>query len=236
MENILEFNPNFVFKDWCNDELIYLEDVENYKFYNKEVYHEKFKVPLSNVIGTKHWGYAGRTWLDLPYNMKRFHKDYNINSFLNFYKSDSFFNNDISYAKFGDNFFITGGNHRTCQAKFSDIEYIETFVTEHIFDQEMYGAFKFLKSENLNPEILSQSGKYYRFNNWVITINNQSFHFKEFNQVKFFIELYQKSKPNFYKKIYHRFFKKELNGFFREDEEINNLTGEIILHKLKTFN
>ena len=46
-EQILKsFNPNFIIKDWCNTMVISAEEIELFKFYNKEVSLGNQKVAL----------------------------------------------------------------------------------------------------------------------------------------------------------------------------------------------
>lgn len=52
-----------------------------------------------------------------------------------------------SYHKYGDDFYIGEGNHRSCISKFIGRETIRGIVTEHFFDHELFEAYNSLIAE-----------------------------------------------------------------------------------------
>ncbi|REC45787.1 hypothetical protein [Chryseobacterium sp. 5_R23647] len=237
MENVKKFNPNFEVEEWCFETLKKVESVEYYKFYNSTIEHKKYVVPVDKIVGTTHWSYIGRRWIDLPYQMKRFRNHYNVNSFLEFVKTEDFTNNDLSYIKYGDCFFISGGNHRTSQAKFSNLKNITTEVIEFVFDKKMYNIFQFLKSEGLNP-IISEGGdgKHYDFCSWTIQMNTKKLYFHSFKAIQKFVNTYIEVLPNIINVVIARLSKSVPLYSYNEQQDYSHLKYSIILHKLKTKN
>lgn len=233
-ENLKKFNPNFKIKSWCYDRLKSTVEVENYKFYNNTIEHENYYVPINKIVGTTHPDYIGEKWVDLIYRMKRFRKHYTAKTFLEFALTDNFTEDDIRFEKYDNYFFTSAGNHRTCQAKFSNLKNINTYVKEYIFDSKMYEAFQFLLSEKLVPVINeNREGKYYRFSSWKIYLNSKEYHFQSFSAIEKFIEHYKIYVPNFTNNIVARFSKKEILFSYNEEKDYAHLKHAIILHKLK---
>ena len=232
--NVKRFNPNFIIEDWCYDRLLCLNELDNYKFYNSRIEYDNYIVPVEKIVGTTHFNYIGRTWVDLPYQMKRFHDYYTVNNFLEFVKTEDFDKNDLGYIKYGDLFFISGGNHRTCQAKFSNLKSIKAHVVEFIFDDKMFNIFNYLKNENLKPEIeMGGGGKYYRFNSWIIKLNSRKIYFKSFAAIEKFIGLYEFIIPSWKNTLLAKWSKKEFLHVYSEEKDYNHLKNSIIMHKIK---
>ena len=214
-EQILKsFNPNFIIKDWCNTMVISAEEIELFKFYNKEVSLGNQKVALKDVIGTTHSSYNGKgpfsepcTWIEFIGRLKRFKEGYyTADEFIKYFNSEKFYKNHnsepIFYSKYGDKYIIDGGgNNRTVQAKFCDIEYIIAKVEEWILDKEMLEIYEKLQVERLFPKIGGEiKGKdvyrYERQDNWELKIGGNHFMFFNYEAIKNFIELYDKTYIN----------------------------------------
>lgn len=233
LENVKKFNPNFEIMDWCYEKLKSVEGVENYKFYNSEKEIKDYLVPVEKIVGTTHVKYIGRKWIDLPYKMKRFSDFYNVNNFLNFTETENFTKSGIYYIKYGDLYFTGAGNHRTCQAKFSNLMHIKTDLIEYIFDFKMFQIFNFLTNENLMPIIKEGGyGKYYRFSSWKIYVNSKEYFFQSFEAIEKFVKYYKDYSPSFFNNIIARLSKQEIFFSYNEQKDYTHLKNAIILHKL----
>lgn len=233
LENVKKFNPNFEIKDWCYERLRSVEDVENYKFYNSEREIKDYLVPVEKIVGTNHVSYIGRKWIDLLYNMKRFSEYYNVNNFLSFTETENFTRSGIYYIRYGDLYFTGGGNHRTCQAKFSNLKYIKTDLIEYIFDIKMFDIFNFLIEENLMPIIKEGGhGRYYRFSSWKIYMNSKEYYFQSFEAIEKFVKYYKDYSPSFFNNIVAKLSKQEILFSYNEQKDYTHLKSAIILHKL----
>lgn len=235
---LIQFNSSFKIKEWCFEKTIYIEDFKDYKFYNREIYHEEYDVPIGKVIGTDHIDYIGKRWIDLLGNMKRFNSDWNKINFLEFTKTPEFYNG-YSYAKYGDAFFVTQGNHRNCEAKFSELKSLRVPITEYILDVEMLENWNFLNDERFLPVINNgHYGVYYRTLSWTIIINQESVLFHDFEAVKKFITHYREMKLTIQELCYFFFANKGLlfnkNNialYYRVSDNYNQLNKLIIDHK-----
>ena len=231
----IKFNPNFVKEDWCFEKLISEKEIDNFSFYNDSIFHESFVVLIKNVVGTSHDRYVDKTWIELIGRMKRFDKKYNKENFLKFSKSNEF-KKGYSYAKYGEQFIITGGNHRNCQARFSNIDIVNTCVTEHLFDYKMYECYKYFEKELLNPKIEGAlGGKYYINLPWTLTVNQKELFFTSFSIIEKFYLLYKEIKPKRIDLLFYRIFKrKKVSAIkhFNEQSDLSIIKDQIVLHKI----
>ena len=224
IENIKAFNPNFVIEDWCYETLQSPTKVENYRFYNTSISKGIKEVPLDKVVGTSHDSYIGSTWISLVKNMKRFSDYYSAENFIEFISKDSSYQKDFSYEKYGDEYFVSQGNHRNCEAKFSGLKTIVTDVTEHILDIEMLDTFQYLQEEGLSPkkekenyslmEDSEDRSIFYRTSGWKIKMLGTTYTFKDFKAIQKFIFLY-----------------KEKEYWFEEKRDYKSLEAIIIQYK-----
>jgi hypothetical protein len=238
MKFLAQFNSDFKIKEWCFEKTIYIEDFKDYKFYNSEVYYKDYDVPIDKVIGTDHFSYVDRRWIDLLGNMKRSKSKWNKENFLEFSKTTEFVNG-YSYAKFGNSYFVTQGNHRNCEAKFCELESVKVPVTEYVLDVDMLKAWRFLQKESLLPIIDNgHTRKYYRTLNWTIIINKKEIIFHDFEAIKKFITHYKKTKITIKELCYFFFEKKGLllkknksETYYRTSHDYNQLNKLILEHK-----
>lgn len=233
LQNVKKFNPNFQIENWCYENLKRVEEVENYKFYNDTKVIKNYFVAVDKIVGTRHERYIGKRWLDLPYSMKRFYDYYTVDNFLNFSHTDDFTRKGMGYEKYGDYFFTSGGNHRTCQAKFSGLKNIKVDITENIFDQRMFDVFNFLINEGLMPIISEcRCGKHYRSCSWTIHMNSREYYFQSFSTIVKFVDYYRTYAPSLVNNIFARFSKKEILFSYNEEKDYVHLKNAIILYKL----
>ena len=240
IENVKAFNPNFVIEDWCYETLQSPTEIKNYRFYNTSVSRGIEEVPLNKVVGTSHASYIGRTWISLVKNMKRFSNCYNAENFIEFINKDSSYQNGFSYEKYGDEYFVSEGNHRNCEAKFSGLKIIATNITEHILDTKMLEAFQYLEEEGLSPkkekEFFSPIGDenrgiFYRTSGWKINILGTTYTFKDFKAIQKFIFLYKEIEPTFFNRLKIKFKKQEKEYWFEEKRDYKSLEAVIIQYK-----
>jgi hypothetical protein len=121
----------------------------------------KSVVPLKEVIGSTHDSYnnsyktykpGSRTWLDMLNSLERY--DTNFKDFQGSFKAlkDFVENNpdggkELKYYKFGKEFIISGGNHRTCFGKMLEGDCFVAPVEEYYFDNELYGLYQELRKK-----------------------------------------------------------------------------------------
>lgn len=241
IENIKAFNPNFVIEDWCYETLQSPTKVENYRFYNTSISKGIKEVPLDKVVGTSHDSYIDSTWISLVKNMKRFSDYYSAENFIEFISKDSSYQKDFSYEKYGDEYFVSQGNHRNCEAKFSGLKTIVTDVTEHILDIEMLETFQYLREEGLSPkkekenyslmEDSEDRSIFYRTSGWKIKMLGTTYTFKDFKAIQKFIFLYKEIEPTFFNRLKIKFKKQEKEYWFEEKRDYKSLEAIIIQYK-----
>lgn len=231
-KNLRRFNPNFEIEEWCYAKLLSEEKIENYPFYNKSRMLKNQLVPLLNIIGTTNDSYVGKRWIDLPYNMKKFSDKYNVENFMQFLAASKIQNKQFNFIKYGDNYIISGCNHRTCQAKFSNIESVYSSTEEYIFDSEMYEIFQILSNEGLSPKIdMGSNKKYYRDSYWEISINNKVICFSNFLCINKFVQHYNKYAANLRDRIIQKFSTRKILNWYNESSDYKNLKNEIVIYK-----
>jgi hypothetical protein len=233
---LAQFNSEFKIKEWCFEKTIYIEDFENYKFYNSEIYYKEYDVPIEKVIGTDHVDYIDRRWIDLFGNMKRSKSYWSKVNFLEFAKTSEF-SKGYSYAKFGDAYFVTQGNHRNCEAKFSELQSVRVPVTEYILDVEMLENWNFLNKERFLPIIEDGYNRvYYRTFKWTLTVCQEKIIFHDFEAVKRFITHYKKIKMTIKESFCfflqdNRLLSKGNEAYYRISDNYNQLNYFIYKHK-----
>lgn len=229
------FNPNFIIKDWCYENLKSPQDIQYYQFYNKEKYHNEYLIPLNKVVGTKHQSYIGRKWIDLVRKMKRFKEYYTSENFIEYLYFNPSSISNWGYAKYGDEYIIVEGNHRTCEAKFSNLEYVKTYLVEYILDEEMLELYKYLIEIGLSPVIdEGEKNKIYNRNSaWKIFINNEMYTFFGFLAIQKFVKIYKETSISFINHLKSIFFDiSKIDKFYKEKDDYTKLKSIIIRHKI----
>ncbi|WP_374174545.1 hypothetical protein [Flavobacterium tructae] len=236
ISSLAQFNSDFKMKEWCFEKTIYIEDFEDYKFYNRTIYHENYNVPINKVIGTNHFSYINRRWIDLLGNMKKSKSFWNKENFLEFSKTAEFLN-EYRYAKFGDSYFVTDGNHRNCEAKFCELKSVRTPVSEYILDIDMLKNWRFLNEEGFLPIIEDGHNRtYYRTFKWTLIINQERIIFRDFEAIKKFTAHYKKMKITT-KELFSFFlqnkglFLRIIETYYSVSDDYNQLNRLIHKHK-----
>ena len=215
-----------------------MSDIENIQFYNSSVYHEKYKVPIKNIIGTSHVDYTNKTWLEVLGGLKRF-SNWTKDKLLEYVKSNEQYIG-LSYAKYGNHFIISQGNHRSCLAILSGLEYIETDVSEFILDKHLLDTYNKLIELNLFSS--SFDFQNVRTNDptkrvWTLNLNNIDIYIRNQNSLDYFLELYESIDINWmsvYSASIKRFFNRLDDYFYISvctKEDVDKLISDIILHK-----
>ena len=173
--------------------------------------------------------------------MKRFSDYYSAENFIEFISKDSSYQKDFSYEKYGDEYFVSQGNHRNCEAKFSGLKTIVTDVTEHILDIEMLDTFQYLQEEGLSPkkekenyslmEDSEDRSIFYRTSGWKIKMLGTTYTFKDFKAIQKFIFLYKEIEPTFFNRLKIKFKKQEKEYWFEEKRDYKSLEAIIIQYK-----
>ncbi|MEL4308950.1 hypothetical protein [Joostella sp. CR20] len=185
------------FEEWYYDKLIYYNDYPNIDYWKTlpHTYHEASDVPLKKVIGTNHINYANNTWLENLGCLKRFSSYYTREYSTKYFDSEDRKPTN-SYAKFGDDYIITEGNHRTHSAKFLGYESIKGHVTEYFFDHELFNSVNDYKKEKLS---LTIPDNIYSEAIWNLEIENIQIYIHGYKMLKSFIQLYKDTPPSWYK-------------------------------------
>ena len=178
-------------------------------------------------LGWKFWG-----------GLKRF-SNWTKDRLLEYIKSNEQYIG-LSYAKYGNHFIISQGNHRSCLAILSGLEYIETDVSEFILDKYLLDTYNKLIELNL----LSSSFDFQnvRTNDptkrvWALNLNNIDIYIRNQNSLDYFLELYESIDINWmsvYSASIKRFFNRLDDYFYISvctKEDVDKLISDIILHK-----
>jgi hypothetical protein len=147
VERLEPLNQNYKSENWYFSNV---RKLENHLFYEK--YSQKgdgFEIndfDLSQIKGTYHENYCGITWIEMLGSLKRF-KQISIG---NSEKINSFINNPlgIKLKKYDTDYYIIGGNHRFCIAKFLNMPISKVFVEEYVLDDTYLKISNFIKKYN----------------------------------------------------------------------------------------
>lgn len=108
------------------------QDLDNFQFYYYEgcTYEE---ICIKKVIGSTHINYIHKSWLEMLSNLKRHKTDCDVELIRQIILRE---NNDKSVCQYNDNYYITEGNHRFCQAKFLGISKVYCSVSKYKFNHQ----------------------------------------------------------------------------------------------------
>ncbi len=131
------------FPDWGNGRVKRPEDVPDYEYYKAlNASHPKRQtVPVNQIVGTDHPSYIGLTWNEMLVYLKR---NFVADVTAAYREFDSPGPEPVHFAKYGNQYFILAGNHRSCMAKFGSRPEVSALVTEHVFDSELFTARTYL--------------------------------------------------------------------------------------------
>lgn len=240
LKRLVKFDENAVIQVKWSEKVIAESDIPNLQFYNSCFYYEKHRVPIKDVIGTSHGDYANLSWLQILGGLKRF-RDWTKESFLDYIENNKTEYVGFSFAKYGNKYVVTQGNHRTCFAVLSNIKYVETNVCEYYFDEHLYIVYNWLK----NNKLLSE---FFDFNNvktsrpterlWVLNLNNRDVYIRNQNSLDYFLKLYQSTSLNWknyrFTPLRRKFVQLEEHLYISiySEADVDKLVDDIILHKI----
>ncbi|WP_103072200.1 hypothetical protein [Aquimarina sediminis] len=218
------------FHDWYNDTLVFYDSMPNLAYWktlpSKQLGY--INVPLNKVIGTSHISYADSTWLENLGCLKRFSSYYTKEYCSDYFNSDEK-KTGISYAKFGDDYIITQGNHRTHIARFLRYKCIKGDVQEYFFDYELYNTVNQYKKEKLDLDLGDRN--LFRRTMWKTKIDSVKIFIHGYEMLKQFLSLYQSTKPSWIQSKKMRFINSlgfQLERDFIHIEKEENFKNEII--------
>lgn len=184
--------------DWYNDVLIYSKNLPKLKFWrtlpSKNLGY--VNIPLNQVIGTDHINYSSKKWLENLGCLKRF-SNYYTNENCKKYFDSHVKKTGISFSKFGDNYIVTEGNHRTHIARFLGYQFIKGDVQEYFFDDNLYNTIEEYQRENLPLNL--DGSNLNRGRIWKTRIDDISFFLHGYDILRQFLYLYKSSKPSWIK-------------------------------------
>lgn len=142
----LEVNPENV--PWKNNQVLCYNSIMNKEYWDEVRITSNEKVELNKIIGTYHSDYFNKSWLEMLGCLKRIDSStLNREHVLKVLEEKRM---DISLHKFGESYFISGGNHRVCMSKFlgNKTLLIET-VYHHQFNNRRFEIDEMLKKRKI---------------------------------------------------------------------------------------
>lgn len=130
---IKDFKPDFRSRSWHNDMVL------DYKKFKKNHKYSIGKKPTTvenfnpdKITGSSHDNYNEVSWIEMLQNLERFyrlpcHYSGSVEEYVN--QQDN-----IQLIKCGNNYFINGGNHRFCIAKFLEIRIKKVTIKEYMLE------------------------------------------------------------------------------------------------------
>lgn len=231
LERMGILDSNLKFKHWHFERCLDEKDIAHYDFWQimSSEYHENQKVPTNKIVGTTHPDYHSKMWLEVLGCLKRFEgRNWDRSTFIKRYNDGG-----VSFAKYDNKYFITGGNHRATIAKYFEIEYLEVPVTEYFFDKKFHELYCIVSDLNMKPELHFYS----RSSSWILLINEKRIYLEDFNMVSEFLRYYSEIEVNYKtllkNKLSSLMAEQEESFHIRNDEELISLKDLIIAHKLK---
>jgi hypothetical protein len=122
----LEVNPKSI--SWKNDTLLNPKLIPNLNYWEEIEYSENVNIELDKVKGTTHCKYYEKSWIEMLGSLDGV-VSFSQGSVLNWIKKSI----DISLDKYGDEYYITGGNHRICIAKFLSRKQLQVSKVSHFY-------------------------------------------------------------------------------------------------------
>lgn len=183
-ERLKFLNPDFFYKEWYFNKVINSTEIVNKKFYTDcyEFFEEEINV--NQITGSYHCRYYGKTWIEMLGSLKRFENNIkDCESALSYINTEK---QSINLNRYGDDYIIGEGNHRSCLAKFLNIEKIKASVTKYEFNEDYYSKWKELKSRNITPLSIDE-------NNWTLKLHDDELIIKD-RLITHFIEHYDSIK------------------------------------------
>ena len=122
----LEVNSKSI--SWKNNIVLCPKLIPNYNYWENRECAKNITIDLEKVKGTTHQDYQGLSWIEMLGSLKRA-TSISKESVLNWINRST----DISLYKFGDEYYITGGNHRICIAKFLSRKQLQVSKVSHFY-------------------------------------------------------------------------------------------------------
>lgn len=218
--NILELKKEN-FPHWYFEKVQCPEDLDNFQFYYYEgcTYEE---ICIKKVIGSTHINYIHKSWLEMLSNLKRHKTDCDVELIRQIILRE---NDDKSVCQYNDNYYITEGNHRFCQAKFLGISKVYCSVSKYKFNHQDFSLYKELINNNFT---CTYSGGIFRD----IKLGDICIYVNSKEDIYRLISAYQKMRIGFFDKI--AFSRKAPVSFFRfndDKDSYNALKHSILLQK-----
>lgn len=137
------------YENWHNDNVIRVNQIENYEFYDKRIKNTyKGYINPSDIKGIQYLdSYNHRddiTWKQLLNKLKRFddirEKSGSYDLLLDHVHSE--YRDPKIISKYGNTLITTSGQHRLALAKFLNISSVEVTINEYDIDAKKYSRFK----------------------------------------------------------------------------------------------
>lgn len=220
--NILELKKEN-FPSWYFERVQRPEDLDNFQFYYYEGYiHEE--ICIKKVVGTTHINYYHKAWLEMLSNLKRHKNDDDIEFITKIILRK---NDDKSVCQYNDNYYITEGNHRFCQAKFLNIEKVHCCVSKYKFNHQDYNLYKELTDNNFTCNYSYGEFKDIQLDNTYIYLSSKE-------DIPKLISAYKTMRISLFDRIVLRKQTPVLFFSFKDDEDSYDVLKQIIFsHQIK---
>lgn len=182
--NVLDLKKMF-FPDWYFDKVLSPIDIENYHFYYMDSSFYDI-IEVKDIVGTFHEKYQHKTWLQMLSNLKRHKDDTDIEYITSIIQK---MYDDKSVVEYDGKYYISGGNHRLCQAKFLEIKKVHCYVTRYRFNHEDF---------NLHNQLLANGFKCkYKYGNFRnIYLGDINIHVRVKTDIAIMIKMYRSIQVN----------------------------------------
>jgi len=190
IKRLEELTSDRKLKGWHLENTYNQDEINNKEFWGitPSKHSDNQKIPLKKIIGTRHPRYCNMKWIEVLGNLKKYDRwNWDIKTFKDKYKDA-----ELSFVKYGNNYYINGGNNRTTIAKFLGIEYLEAPTTEYFFDQELFDLIQKAKQLNFYPKFIDYQSRDSRIN---LILCETKLTLKNSNVLYSFIDFYETQLP-----------------------------------------
>ena len=219
--NILELKKEN-FPDWYFEKVQNPVDLDNFQFYYYEGCFQE-EICIKKVVGTVHGNYSHMVWLEMLSNLKK-HNDDDVEFIKKMILSEK---ESKSVCQYNDNYYITEGNHRFCQAKFLNIEKIHCCVSKYKFNHQDYNLYKELTDNNFTCNYSEGEFKDIQLGNTYIYLNSKE-------DIPKLISAYKAMKISLFDRIVLRKQEPVVFLCFKDDEASYDVLKQVIFsHQIK---
>ncbi|MEP2025474.1 MAG: hypothetical protein ABJH98_17955 [Reichenbachiella sp.] len=154
-ERLKKIDPNFTYKSWFFETVKAPSQISKRQFFTG---YESTKVvesvDASKIVATYNQRYYGKTWIEMLGSLRSFERCLEIEGYLD--RRDN-----MSLSKYGEEYQICLGSHRSCISKFLDRPIKNIEVTEYQLDSRYQSDWDWFEGAHLRP--IEERDEYWRF-------------------------------------------------------------------------